>query len=83
MTISVPTEKGKTMAKINKDDLRIGVTFTPCKECDRVEVVRCKDCKHYDKYGCAEGFGWCGLFDYGMMDNDYCSHGGRRTNETD
>ena len=27
------------MAKVNKDDLKIGVTFTPCKECDRVEIV--------------------------------------------
>lgn len=28
------------MAKINKDDLKIGVTITNCKDCDRVEVVR-------------------------------------------
>lgn len=27
------------MAEINKDDLTIGVTFTPCSKCNRVEVV--------------------------------------------
>lgn len=27
------------MAKINKDDLKIGVTFTPCSKCERVETV--------------------------------------------
>ena len=42
--ISVPTEKGKTMAKIGKDVLKIGVTFTKCNECNRVEVTYCKDC---------------------------------------
>ncbi|MBO5957515.1 MAG: hypothetical protein J6Q39_08170 [Bacteroidales bacterium] len=30
------------MAKPNKDDLKIGVTFTPCKSCDRIEVVHGK-----------------------------------------
>lgn len=45
---------------------------------DAVEVIRCKDCGGYNKTGCAEGFGWCSCFDRGMMDNDYCSHAGRR-----
>ena len=27
------------MAKINKDNLKIGVTFTKCSECERVPVV--------------------------------------------
>ena len=48
---------------------------------DAVPVVRCKDCGAYNTDGCAEGFGWCVCCDKGMMDNDYCSHGGRRTNE--
>ena len=34
------------MAKINKDDLKIGVTFTPCSKCGRVEVVHGR----WDKY---------------------------------
>lgn len=72
------------MAKINKNDLKIGVTFTRCRECDRVEVVRCKDCVHnvanwnhsdplditdYTDITC----------DYhmtdGMYPNDFCSYG--------
>lgn len=48
---------------------------------DDVRVVRCKDCGAYNTTNCAEGFGWCGHFDRGMMDNDFCSHGGRRTDE--
>lgn len=61
---------------------------------DAVPVVRCKDCKHYDK-----GTGWCnqhshfyddrGRFclpwesmDWKMFDeNDYCSYGERKDNE--
>lgn len=52
-----------------------------CKTVDAVEVVRCKDCGAYDTRGCADGFGWCMQCDKGMMDNDFCSHGGRRNNE--
>jgi hypothetical protein len=41
------------MAKINKNDLRIGVEFTPCSKCNRVELEhahwdedgRCSHCK--------------------------------------
>ncbi len=44
------------------------------------DLVRCKDCGAYNKNGCADGFGWCGFVDKGMMDNDFCSHGGIGTN---
>ena len=37
---------------------------------------RCKDCSAYNTAGCADGFGWCGLNDRGMMDYDFCSHAG-------
>lgn len=64
------------MAKINKDDLKIGVTFTRCKECDRVEVVRCKDCEYLmfsDSYGeCAKGY--MGI----VSPYDFCSKGKRK-----
>ena len=26
---------------------------------DAVEVVRCRDCKHYDTNYCSDGQGWC------------------------
>ena len=43
---------------------------------DAVEVVRCKDCKHWDAdlYWCDKKWGR-------MFDNDYCSYGERKSNE--
>lgn len=38
-----------------------------------IEVVRCKDCEHYDTYGCADGFGWCDTWDMGCNDGGYCN----------
>lgn len=67
------------MAIVNKEALQIGVTFTRCIECERVEVVRCKDCKYYEIHkptitlNCErEGK----LIP--MMPNDYCSYGERK-----
>lgn len=50
---------------------------------DLVEVVRCKDCKHYDLM-----LGWCDIHSHYtdeildtwdmFMDDDYCSDGERR-----
>ena len=54
---------------------------------DAVEVVRCKDCKHYDN---SEGICWCKLnskFYPGGMDwhsfpeNGFCSYGERKDND--
>ena len=57
---------------------------------DAVEVVRCKDCKHWsvDQYGCV-----CNLhsekenadypaFEIQMLPTDFCSYGERKDNET-
>ena len=52
---------------------------------DAVEVVRCKDCKHYDN---SEGIQWCHLnskfypggFDWHSFPEDgFCSYGERRS----
>ena len=50
---------------------------------DAVEVVRCKDCKHYDKDAL-----WCNINSpmfseehYNWYEDDYCSCGERRTDE--
>ena len=40
---------------------------------DIVEVVRCKDCEHYDTSNCGEGAGWCKVFNAGRFDDWYCS----------
>ena len=36
------------------------------------ELVRCKDCKHYNTDGCDDSFGWCEMLDAGMSDNWFC-----------
>lgn len=45
-----------------------------------VEVVYCKDCKHYKRVQGAIG-GWCDceLTPFDMDPNDFCSHGERQT----
>ena len=49
---------------------------------DRVEVVRCKDCKHFDKYiDCKEMYQWDGFCDdwaRKTYENWYCSRAERR-----
>ena len=54
---------------------------------DAVEVVRCKDCKHYDN---SEGICWCkinskffpgGVDWHGFPEDGFCSYGERKDNE--
>lgn len=42
------------------------------------EIVRCKDCEHYNTSGCADGFGWCEALNRGSLDDCYCEHGERK-----
>ena len=53
-----------------------------------VEVVRCKDCKHYDN---SEGICWCninskffpgGMDWHGFPEDGFCSYGERKDNGT-
>lgn len=46
---------------------------------DVVEVVRCKDCRHYET--CNHGKDYCWLLDMGVVENDYCSYGERKEEE--
>ena len=55
---------------------------------DAVEVVRCKDCKHYDN---SEGIQWCHLNSkfaqwgtdwHSFPEDGFCSYGERKDNET-
>ena len=51
---------------------------------DAVEVVRCKDCKHWEEI--KHGHGWCcaSTPNHALTkDDDFCSYGERRTNATD
>ena len=45
-----------------------------CKLLDMVEVVRCKDCKHYD-----EDCEFCKFWDGVRHPEHFCGEGGRRT----
>ena len=60
--------------------LKLAVNQTPAA--DVVEVVRCKDCKHYDDNsdlpGCVNEFN--GLVC--SRENDFCSYGERRNDGT-
>lgn len=40
-----------------------------------IELIRCKDCKHFD------GYCWCHKFGHGMGEDDYCSRAERKRNQ--
>ncbi len=41
--------------------------------CENELIVRCENCKHYNRIGCSKGFGWCERMDKGTNDDFYCS----------
>ena len=41
--------------------------------CENELIVRCENCKHYNRIGCSDGFGWCERMDIGTNDDFYCS----------
>ena len=50
---------------------------------DAVEVVRCKDCKHWKNFkhlGCTDFVKVCGLANYMIGENGYCMYGERKDN---
>lgn len=51
---------------------------TTFEELGYVQVVRCKDCKHYNIIGCSEGFGWCEKYRNGHTDDWFCADGERK-----
>ena len=57
-------------------DVRKEIEIAPTV--DAVELVRCKDCKHYNTASCSDGCGWCEEMNAGWSDNDFCSYGERR-----
>lgn len=52
---------------------------------DAVEVVRCKDCKHWlkDVGGCTDQVGRCEWANYMVGANGYCVYGERKDNVSD
>ena len=45
---------------------------------DAVEVVRCRDCKHYIVEGITTQYGWCHEYKHSVNEDDFCSYGERR-----
>ena len=43
--------------------------------CENELIVRCENCKHYNRIGCSKGFGWCESMDRGVSDDFYCANG--------
>lgn len=67
------------MAEIK--DLSLGIKVTRCTECDRVEVVRCKDCENYkqSKYLPDDEMVCMCWSDWLYTDpDDFCSYGERK-----
>ena len=52
----------------------------PTDAIDAMEVVRCKDCKYWDKATIRKGFLICPASGMEIMDDDYCSYGKRKEN---
>lgn len=48
------------------------------EEADVVEVVRCKDCQHYEADIIAGQIGYCNEHQMGMYEQNFCSYGEKR-----
>lgn len=48
---------------------------------DAVEVIRCGECKEFEKKRHPVFAGYCKEFDSYMSDDDFCSYGERKTDE--
>ena len=48
---------------------------------DAVQVVRCKDCKHWAEYSQLEGTGFCPYHDGNTKYDWFCADGERRTDD--
>lgn len=53
-----------------------GIGFAEKKR-DMVEVVRCKECKHYSIEGETTQFGWCNALEMPTDEQRFCSDGER------
>lgn len=75
--ISKPYQHGNSMRGGIRKALRC---MEQCKTVDAVPVVRCKDCKAWNRYEPTSVSGRCGFLCRMRMDDDYCSYGERKNN---
>jgi hypothetical protein len=45
---------------------------------DVIEVVRCKNCEHFNTEGYSGDFGWCDVYSCVSLEKHFCSKGNRR-----
>ena len=48
---------------------------------EQTEIVRCKNCRHYNTTCCGYGYGWCENRNFGTNDEWYCADGEAGTYE--
>ena len=72
---------GKTIIEYSESD--IGYMIRKRPTVDAVEVVRCRDCKHWlkDVPGCTDFVGRCELANYMVGATGYCVYGERRADD--
>ena len=72
-------EQDRLLGKQQKgiDKLQADYSMLRHKFLEKTQIVRCKDCKHYNIIGCSEGFGWCERYNIGHTDDWFCSDGER------
>ena len=74
--ISVREERKKMSEKVKCEDC----VFAPFKDIakDRINVVRCKDCKHKSVKGKTTRYHYCEIWKSAVDETDFCSQGERR-----
>lgn len=82
MELTIPLK-----VEIDENQLEKAIENYMEKNPDIVEVVRCKDCKHYNNGECAyhsepKEMRMYERWTVDVDDNDYCSCGERRENDT-
>lgn len=45
---------------------------------EKTEIVRCRNCRHYNTECCADGYGWCHRRDFGTNDDWFCADGEKK-----
>lgn len=61
-------------AELKKDDEEKTVWSIQCRKCE--EIVRCRDCVHFDAYG--NTFGFCAFHDIDCSERRFCAWGERK-----
>ena len=76
LTYFIPRSHTGERGEHEEDFVRM--IFKELPSTDAVQVVRCKDCKHYIVEGIATQYGWCHEYKHSVDEDDYCSYGERK-----